>query len=92
MPAGDWIENPEKEATLLRAGRSLGASSRHPSHFMTKQEILEFSGKSVYQIWLEVAIAHFVSSSAQVSFAKADHFVSELMKRELKPEWKQKKS
>ena len=49
---------------------------------MTKQEIREFSWESVYQIWLQVAIAGYDGMNALEAFEGADYFVAELLARE----------
>ena len=50
---------------------------------MTKQEIRELYGQSVYQIWLRVAISEFDGGEPSSAFQSADRFVKELMKRDL---------
>ena len=49
---------------------------------MTKQEIREFYGQSVYEIWLKVAISGFDGVNALEAFESADYFVQELLARE----------
>ena len=51
---------------------------------MTKQEIRECYGKSVYEIWLEVAMRSYDGMDALGAFEAANYFVAELMARELK--------
>ena len=49
---------------------------------MTKQEIRELYGQSVYEIWLRVAIKAFDLEDTQTSFKAADEFVSALLELE----------
>lgn len=49
---------------------------------MTKQEIVEIYGQSIYQIWLRVAISAFRDNDAHFSFKLADQFVAALLERE----------
>ena len=50
---------------------------------MTKQEIIEIYGQSVYEIWLQVALTSYAQSgNALESFGAADYFVRELLERE----------
>lgn len=46
---------------------------------MTKQEVIERCGKSVYQIWLELALRHFEVRDPSASFALAESFIKELL-------------
>jgi hypothetical protein len=46
---------------------------------MTKQEIIEHCGKSVYQIWLDLAMRHFDVQNPTLSFVFAEKFIAELL-------------
>lgn len=46
---------------------------------MTKQEVVEHCGKSVYCIWLELAMRHFNEGDPSASFVLAENFIKELL-------------
>ena len=46
---------------------------------MTKQEVIELFGQSVYEIWLRVAIAAYGEHTLENSFKRADDFLSKLL-------------
>ena len=49
---------------------------------MTKHQIIELYGQSVYEIWLRVAIKAFDFEDALASFEAADEFVTGLLERD----------
>lgn len=50
---------------------------------MTKEQLVEHTGKNLYQIWLEMAMRHFDYRDPELSFAIARAFLSELEKQNL---------
>ena len=49
------------------------------------REITEaYHGKSVYQIWLEVAMRHFDDRDPEIGFVVAEAFIKELLKQQPK--------
>ena len=51
---------------------------------MTKQQVMEQCGKSVYQIWVQMAMRHFDYRDPEIGFVIAQAFVKELLKQEPK--------
>ena len=51
---------------------------------MTKQQVIEYYGQSIYEIWLEVAMRSYDGMDALGAFEAANYFVAELMAREPK--------
>lgn len=49
---------------------------------MTKHELVEHTGKSFRQIWLEMAMHYFDLDDPQIAFDVADKFIEELAKRQ----------
>ena len=49
---------------------------------MTKNQIVEATGRNVYHIWLDVAMGRYVTGTTpKQAFDHADRFVEELLKR-----------
>lgn len=51
---------------------------------MTVQEVMNLCGRSVYQIWLEMAIRHYNDQDPEHGFVIADSFIKELLRQEPK--------
>lgn len=49
---------------------------------MTKQEVVEKTGRNIYAIWLEMAMRHFYEEEPEQGFKVAEIFVKELLLQE----------
>lgn len=54
---------------------------------MTKEQVIEVFGRSVYELWMEVALKHFDCTNPDAGFVDADLFIETLLAQEL-PAWK----
>lgn len=49
---------------------------------MTKQEVIELTGQSVYLIWVQMAMQVYEPLDPQASFETASDFIRELLRQE----------